>query len=137
MESIEEVSPQLLENFKLDSKPKSIEKFGNGHINKTYEVKTEKGGHYVLQVVNSYVFNNIEMLMNNIYYVTSYLLEHGAESLELIKTKDDHLYYNYKDKYIRVYIFSPNTICYEETDSRIIREMGEAYGDLHKNLAGI
>ena len=77
------------------------------------------------------------MLMNNIYYVTSYLLEHGAESLEIIKTKDEHLYYNYKDQYVRVYIYTPNTICLEKPDLRIIREISEAYGDLHKNLAGI
>ena len=36
---------EILSNFKLDSKAISCKPFGNGHINKTYDVKTEKGGH--------------------------------------------------------------------------------------------
>ena len=137
MDSFESLALELLDNFKLDSKAISISKFGNGHINKTYEVKTEKGGHYILQVVNTYVFKDIEMLMNNIYYVTSYLLDHGAETLEIVRTKDDSLYYHYENKCLRVYIFSDNTVCFQDADPNIIKEISEAYGDLHKNLAGI
>ena len=137
MDSFETVAIELLDNFKLDSKAISVAQFGDGHINKTYEVRTEKGGHYILQVVNSYVFKDVEMLMNNIYYVTSYLLDHGAETLEIVRTKNDSLYYHYDDKYLRVYIFSDNTICFQKADPNIIREISEAYGDLHKNLAGI
>ena len=137
MESFETVALELLDNFKLDSKAISISKFGNGHINKTFEVKTEKGGHYILQVVNTYVFPDVELLMNNIYYVTSYLKDHGAETLEIVKTTDDSLYYHYDDKFLRVYNFSDNTIYFDKVNSDIIREMSEAYGDLHKNLAGI
>ena len=38
----EEKYIQILSHFDLDSKAISCVPFGNGHINKTYEVKTEK-----------------------------------------------------------------------------------------------
>ena len=47
---------EILSNFDSDSKAISCKPYGNGHINKTYDVKTEKGGHYILQQVNNNVF---------------------------------------------------------------------------------
>ena len=70
----EEEKLQILTHFTLDYKPISCKPFGNGHINKTFEVRTEKGGHYILQQVNNNVFKDIEMSMRNINYVSSYLI---------------------------------------------------------------
>ena len=139
MTSQEEENFRILSNFELDSKPISCIRFGNGHINKTFEVKTEKGGHYILQQVNDNVFKNVEMLMNNINYVSSYLIEKGFESLQLIKTKDGKLYDKENGQFFRVYLFSPNSIYFEkaEPNSPLIKETSEAYGDLHNNLSGI
>ena len=139
MTSQEEENFRILSNFELDSKPISCVRFGNGHINKTFEVKTEKGGHYILQKVNDNVFKNVEMLMNNINYVSSYLIEKGFESLQLIKTKDGKLYDKENGQFFRVYLFSPNSIYFEkaEPNSPLIKETSEAYGDLHNNLSGI
>ena len=139
MTSQEEENFRILSNFELDSKPISCIRFGNGHINKTFEVKTEKGGHYILQKVNDNVFKNVEMLMNNINYVSSYLIEKGFESLQLIKTKDGKLYDKENGQFFRVYLFSPNSIYFEkaEPNSPLIKETSEAYGDLHNNLSGI
>ena len=139
MTSQEEENFRILSNFELDSKPISCVRFGNGHINKTFEVKTEKGGHYILQKVNHNVFKNVEMLMNNINYVSSYLIEKGFESLQLIKTKDGKLYDKENGQFFRVYLFSPNSIYFEkaEPNSPLIKETSEAYGDLHNNLSGI
>ena len=130
---------EILSHFALDSKPISCKPFGNGHINKTFEVMTENGGHYILQQVNDNVFKNIEMLMRNINYVSSYLISKGFESLQLIRTKSGNLYHKENDHFFRVYIFSPNSTFFEkaEPDSPLITETSEAYGDLHKNLAGI
>ena len=129
----------VLQDFQLDSKPISCTPFGNGHINKTFEVKTEKGGHYILQKVNENVFKDIEMLMKNINYVSSYLIDNGFESLQLIKTKDGKLYTKENNKFYRVYLFSPNSTHFEkaEPNSPLIKETSEAYGDLHNNLSRI
>ena len=131
----EEEMIEILSHFSIDSKAISCKPFGNGHINKTYDVKTEKGGHYILQQVNSNVFKNVDMLMNNINYVSSYLIEKGYQSLILIRTKDDKLYYKEKDLFFRVYIFTPNSTYFENPTPNLIKETAEAYGDLHNNLS--
>lgn len=131
----EEEMIELLSHFKIDSKAISCKPFGNGHINKTYDVKTEKGGHYILQRVNNNVFKDVDMLMENINYVSSYLIEKGFDSLRLIKTKDDQLYYKEKNLFFRVYIFTPNSTYFENTTPELIKETAEAYGDLHNNLS--
>ena len=38
----------ILSHFILDSKPISCKPFVNGHINKTFEVRTAKGDHYII-----------------------------------------------------------------------------------------
>jgi len=133
----EEEKLQILSRFALDSKPISCKPFGNGHINKTFKVITEKGGHYILQQVNNNIFKDIEMLMRNINYVSSYLISKGFESLQIVKTTSGELYYKEKNLFFRVYIFSPNSTFFEkvEPDSPLITEASEAYGDLHNNLA--
>ena len=130
---------QILSHFILDSKPISCKPFGNGHINKTFEVRTENGGHYILQQVNDNVFKDIEMLMKNINYVSSYLISKGFESLQLVKTINGKLYHKENGLFFRVYIFSPNSTFFEKADpdSSLITETSEAYGDLHNNLSGI
>ena len=132
---------EVLSHFALDSKAISCNPFGNGHINKTFEVKTEKGGHYILQQVNANVFKDVEMLMNNINYVSTYLIEKGFESLHLIRTTEGKLYFQDKNNtvFYRVYLFSPNSTYFEkaEPNSPLIKETSEAYGDLHNNLANI
>lgn len=126
---------EILSHFKLDSKAISCKPFGNGHINKTYDVKTEKGGHYILQQVNEHIFKDVDMLMENINYVSSYLIGKGFQSLILIRTKDDKLYYKEKNLFFRVYIFTPNSTYFENPTPDLIKETAEAYGDLHNNLS--
>lgn len=136
MESV----PDLLEiasHFELDSKPVSCEKFGHGHINKTFRLQTEKGTLYILQMVNNYVFHDVNMLMNNIYIVSSFLISKGHESLNIIKTITGDLYYMTQKRFYRMYDFAPNSLSLDEAapDSPIIKYTSEAYGDLHMNLA--
>ena len=137
--SEEKENLRILLNFQLDSKPISCKPFGNGHINKTFEVNTEKGGHYILQNVNDNVFKDVDMLMRNINYVSSYLIEKGFESLHLIKTNDGKLCHKENNEFFRVYLFAPNSAFFEKAEpgSPLIKETSEAYGDLHNNLAGI
>ena len=128
---------EILSNFDSDSKAISCKPYGNGHINKTYDVKTEKGGHYILQQVNNNVFKDVDMLMKNINYVSSYLIGKGYESLHIIKTKDGKLYQKYKELFFRLYIFTPNSIFFENPTPEIVKETARAYGDLHNNLSGL
>lgn len=54
------------------------EQYHGGHINRTYFVETEAPGHithgrYILQCVNTFVFPNIERLMDNVFRISEHL----------------------------------------------------------------
>ena len=43
-------------HFAISGAPITCEKYGHGHINCTYQVKTDDGHAYILQRINRYVF---------------------------------------------------------------------------------
>ena len=77
--------------------------------------------------------------MSNINYVSSYLISKGFQSLQLVKTNLGELYLKENNHFYRVYIFTDNSVFFDkvESDSPLITETSEAYGDLHNNLAEI
>ena len=123
--------------FHFQGKITNIKEYGNGHINKTFLVETTEG-RYIYQIINSYAFGDVEMLMKNINIVTKHLAKNGQETLEVVKTFDGANYYSDKQYYYRMYTFVENTVCYEEiTDLKLVRKAGEAFGDLHVKLEGV
>ncbi len=95
---------EALEAFELPGKVISCEKYGNGHINDTFLVKTEDGVNekkFILQRMNSEVFKDPESLMRNIVLVTDFLKEKirarggevERETLNPLKTRDGKAYY--------------------------------------------
>ncbi len=126
-----EVLFALAYGFKLNGKIVDIRPFGEGHINSTFVIETESEK-YILQKINSYVFKDIDALMNNIDLVTKYIRFKGQESLEIIPTKEDKLYQKYKGKYYRVYVFVKDTVCYQKVTSLdLARSAGSSFGELH------
>lgn len=124
--------------FNIEGKVISCEPYGNGHINKTYLLKTDKKD-YILQQINSYAFKDVDLLMSNIFIVTNYIKSIGQESMTVVLTKDGKLYFKENDNsYYRVYDFVMNSICYEKIDSVEMLELdGQAFGKLHKDLKGL
>ena len=123
--------------FNYEGKIKNIKEYGNGHINKTFLIETTKKK-YIFQVINSYAFGDIEMLMNNIALVTEHLVAQKATTLEVIKTFLGETYYTDKIYFYRMYSFVDNTVCYEEiTDLSLVEKTGAAFGLLHKQLEGL
>ena len=61
--------------FSTEGTPISCERYGNGHINETYLVVTDKGVWYILQKINNRVFKDVPGLMHNISSVSAYLYE--------------------------------------------------------------
>ena len=53
---MEEKIAKILSQYDLGGKVVSCERFGVGHINWTYRVETANGGLFVLQKINTYVF---------------------------------------------------------------------------------
>lgn len=129
---------KIIKNFHIAGNINSVKTFGNGHINKTLLVDTDKEK-YILQQINSVAFPDVEMLMNNIDVVTSFIKSQGLETLEVIKTNDGKLYYAEGKQYFRMYKYIQNTICYETIngDLSLAANVGRAYGNLHKLLSHI
>ncbi len=134
----------IVNKFDIQDKIIKIKPFGNGHINGTYVIIC-KNNSYLLQEINKNVFNNINMLMNNIFLVTNHLKEKIAkrngnclrETLTIIKTTDNELFYYDKinDKYYRMYIYIDNTVAYENNASlNIYKEVSSAFSQFYSDL---
>lgn len=108
---------------------------GNGHINTTYLIKTKGKNYYVLQRINNNAFKDVDKLMNNIYNTTAFLSSKGFETLKVVKTKDDNLYYQDDSGYYRLYSYIDDVICYEGvSDLDSVYSCAKAFGLLHKAL---
>ncbi|UEG54983.1 aminoglycoside phosphotransferase family protein [Mucilaginibacter daejeonensis] len=143
-------------HFKISGQVANIYAYGSGHINDTYRVvnvDTDKPDH-LLQCINSYVFKDVPLLINNIRIVTGHIRQKlqqvpGAnadqEVLTLITTKDDQYFYMDEDGvYWRMYLFIKDTLSYDQvTTARQACEGGKGFGkfqsmltDLDANLLG-
>lgn len=91
---------RIAEQFRLDGAVQSVATLGEGFINDTYIVTTERA-RYVLQRKNRNVFTDIPAMMRNIEGVTSFLREKvrraggdpRREVMTVIPTHDGALYY--------------------------------------------
>lgn len=128
---------ELLSHFDLQGDIINIEPHGNGHINKTFLVETDQC-RYIFQFINSSVFPDVAMLMNNIAHVTEHLRAKGIPTLEIIKAKDGRLYLDCGDAFFRGYRFIENSICYEKLPSLdMVAKAAGGFGTFHHGLADI
>ena len=128
---------EIFNSFDVEGSATDIIPFGNGLINKTFLVKTEKRD-YMLQGINSYVFRNVDSLMRNIYIVTRHLKEKGMITLEVQKTLNNKIYVVDGDRYYRLYTYIDDTKCYEKPDSpELAEKSGIAFGRFHAALVDL
>lgn len=110
---------------------------GNGHINTTFLIKTKSNKCYVLQRINDQVFKDVDKLMKNIFRTTNHLIFKGYRTLQVVKTKQNELYYHDESGYYRLYLYIENAVCYEGiSDLDTVYNAAKAFGSLHKALQG-
>ena len=119
-----------------------IAPYGNGHINDTYVASTQR---YILQRINTSVFQDPDGLMENIVNVTEFLKKKIAdakgdperETLTVIPTKDGKPCYHLDENNVfRVYQFIEDTISIEsEKTPEILYEAGVGFGRFQKMLS--
>lgn len=101
--------------FVTEGEPVNAEPFGNGHINRTWLVKTDRGHRYVLQKINGNVFKNTEGLMNNIAAVTDWLRNKDPDPrhvLTLVPAKTGRLWTEDENgNCLRLTEYIPDSIC--------------------------
>lgn len=126
---------------------KEITPFGGGHINSTYRVSLiNTMDEYVLQKINHYVFQDVELLQNNIKRITDHirykLAESGETDLErrtltIIPTLDEKLYFTDGDTYWRMTLLIPGSYTFEAINPEYAFQAGKAFGNFQAMLADI
>ena len=140
---------EIIAQFNVEGGDFDVKGFGSGHINDTYLVRSNTGGHkaYLLQKINSFVFKDVDGLMNNMIYVTSHLKKKVTkadgdptrEVLTLVATKSGKYYCQDKeDNYWRVTGFLNDTKSYDlVTNERQAYQGGVAFGRFQYLLADL
>ncbi|MBQ0125147.1 MAG: aminoglycoside phosphotransferase family protein [Clostridiales bacterium] len=128
--------------FDTDDTLLSREKFGNGHINYTYLVSGKKNK-YIIQKINTTIFDNPVELMKNIRLVTEYVSEaikkEGSDEkvLKVVKTKEGKDLALVDGGAYRMYYFVDNSVCYEQIERPLdFYNCGYAFGKFATQLDG-
>ena len=128
----------VVPHFSVSGSVVSCKEFGAGHINSTYQLKTDDGHVYILQRINRYVFQDPKAVMENVGAVTEYLrqrVEDPKETLHFVHSDMGTYYYVDNDgEFWRCYEFADG-ICLEapETD-RDLYESAIAFGRFQELL---
>ncbi len=127
------INPEILNQFGLQSKARP---FRNGHINSTYITEDFK---YVIQKINTSIFQNPQELMENVVAVTEFLRKKdpSCTTLNVVKTQDGKLFYQDTDgSCYRAYDYIENTRTVESNASpEDIYEAGACLGRFQKMLS--
>jgi len=135
----------IVKQFKINGNLMSIERYGCGHINETYLVKTSVTD-YILQKINNHIFKDVKGLMNNIVLTLDFskksISNEGGdparEAMTLVKTINDEFYYydESNDSYYRVYDFVKDSLAIQAaTTKEEFAESGTAFGKFQALLA--
>lgn len=125
---------KVAERFCLEGGVTDIRPYGEGHINLTLLVTTDKR-RYIMQKMNTRVFPDPDALMENICGVTEHLRARGVETLEVIPTINGEHYLRGDEKY-RTYAFIENTVTYQQVpDRETFENSGKAFGEFQNYLA--
>ena len=130
---------EIIPLFVLDGNAVSAVPYGEGHINSTFLVSTDRGAEYILQKINDSVFHSVDALMKNIELVTEHLRSKTSDRrsvLALSYTADGRSYVNVHDEYFRVYSYVDGSMCLEHPEKREdFYQSALAFGRFSENLA--
>ena len=129
----------ILSNFRLDSNPISCTPFGNGHVNKTYQVILESGHRYILQMIGP-AFKDVHALQSNVAAVIAHLhtkVKDSNGALTLIPTKTGGDHYLTPDGHAwRMYAFIEDGFCLEAAETpQDFYQAAIAFGAFQQQLA--
>ena len=140
----------IVSHFAIRGTVSDIKPLGAGLINDTLLVTTAEADapNYVLQRVNTNVFPDVDLVMRNIYAVTTHIrtkLEAAGESeidrkvLTFMPSKDDEtkLYAIVDGQYWRMMIFIENAVTKQAVNPESSRAAGKAFGQFQAMLADI
>lgn len=133
---------QIVQQFSLTGRLYKATPIGTGLINHTFKLVVKKDANiqsYILQKINTAIFNRPDALMNNINRVAKHLLQknYPKKVLQPIPTCDGQLFYYHKkeDTYWRLYPFFENTICLDIVkEETLAYEVAYTFGEYNRFL---
>ncbi len=139
---------KYIEQFALEGEPVSAAAYGNGHINDTCLVTTACGTEekkYILQRINTKIFQDPQGLMENIVRVTQFLgdkiRKRGGdprrETLNVIPTKAGESFYRgEKGECWRMYLFIEGAASFDQVEKpEDLYQGGLAFGRFQQLLS--
>ena len=128
-------------HFQLEGKPITCERYGMGHINRTYLVVTDTSHRYILQRLSREAFHDIPGLMENVRAVTEYLAQMTDDprgSMHLIPTLGgDYYYQDAEGESWRLYDFVEDSICLQTAETpEDFYQSAVAFGNFQYMLRG-
>ena len=139
----------IVSRFATEGTVADIRPLGNGLINDTYKVSTKEADSpdYVLQRVNTTVFTDVDMLMDNIAAVTRHIRKKleaanvtdiDRKVLRFIAADGGKLYHREADGTVwRMMVFIPNAKTYEAVTPEYSYFAGNAFGHFEDMLVDI
>ena len=139
----------IVSRFATEGTVADIRPLGNGLINDTYKVSTKEADapDYVLQRVNTTVFTDVDMLMDNIAAVTRHIRKKleaanvtdiDRKVLRFIAADGGKLYHREADGTVwRMMVFIPNAKTYEAVTPKYSYFAGNAFGHFEDMLVDI
>ncbi len=139
----------IVSRFATEGTVADIRPLGNGLINDTYKVSTKEADapDYVLQRVNTTVFTDVDMLMDNIAAVTRHIRKKleaanvtdiDRKVLRFIAADGGKLYHREADGTVwRMMVFIPNAKTYEAVTPEYSYFAGNAFGHFEDMLVDI
>ena len=139
----------IVSRFATEGTVADIRPLGNGLINDTYKVSTKEADapDYVLQRVNTTVFTDVDMLMDNIAAVTRHIRKKleaanvtdiDRKVLRSIAADGGELYHREADGTVwRLMVFIPNAKTYEAVTPEYSYFAGNAFGHFEDMLVDI
>ena len=125
----------IAERFAIAGEVQDIRPCGQGHINASYLVTTDKA-QYLMQKMNLNVFPDPVKLMKNIWAVTEYLKAQGVETLNFVLTKEREPFLR-ADGNWRMYNFIDDAVTYQTSPSaEVFANSGRAFGEFQNYLSG-
>ncbi len=139
---------EVCQRFGIGGEYRSHEIINSGHINSTYLVRYFRDGEeklYILQRVNTYVFQDPVGVMNNISSVTEFIRAKIKQKQATAKRNvlhysatEEGTYYTYMPDggFWRCYRYIDDSVCFEHAENlTVVEESGVAFGEFQLYLA--
>jgi len=114
---------RIASNFKLQGDPHSCKSYGTGHIHDTYLLEAGKNKRYILQSINTHVFQKPESVQDNIDRILTYLGEsdqdsHGYRDFELLRTGEEQtMFADEAGNFWRCFTYIEGTLTHEKVEN--------------------